>query len=44
VATLRAFADGKVRIEGGCVVGADGRPIAAYDLTAEIDHLVEARS
>ncbi len=40
VATLRAFADGKVRIEGGRVVDTDGRPIAAYDLTQEIDRLV----
>jgi hypothetical protein len=44
VATLCAFADGKVRIDGARVVGADGRPMAAYDLTAEIDRLVEARS
>ena len=44
VATLCAFAEGKVRIEGGRVVGADGRPMAAYDLTAEIDRLVGARS
>jgi hypothetical protein len=41
VATLCAFADGKVRIEEGRVVGADGRPMAAYDLTAEIDRLVK---
>jgi folate-dependent phosphoribosylglycinamide formyltransferase PurN len=44
VATLCAFADGKVRVEGGRVVGADGRPMAAYDLTAEIERLVGARS
>jgi len=44
VATLCAFADGKVRIDGARVVGADGRPMAAYDLTAEIERLVEARS
>jgi phosphoribosylglycinamide formyltransferase-1 len=37
VATLRAFADGKVRIEGARVVDADGRRIEAYDLTQEID-------
>lgn len=42
VATLCAFADGKVRIEAGRVVGSDGRPMAAYDLTAEIDRLVKA--
>jgi phosphoribosylglycinamide formyltransferase-1 len=40
VATLRAFADGKVRIEGGRVVDAGGRRIGAYDLTQEIDRLV----
>lgn len=40
VATLRAFADGKVRIEGERVVDADGRPIGGYDLTQEIDRLV----
>jgi len=44
VATLCAFAEGKVHIEGSRVVGADGRPMAAYDLTAEIDRLAEARS
>ena len=44
VATLCAFADGKVRIEGGRVVGADGQSMATYDLTLEIDRLVEARS
>lgn len=40
VATLRAFAEGKVRIEGGRVVDVGGRPISAYDLTQEIDRLV----
>jgi phosphoribosylglycinamide formyltransferase-1 len=44
VATLCAFADGKVRIDAGRVVDADGRPTAPCDLTAEIDRLVEARS
>ena len=44
VATLRAFADGKVRIDGSRVVGADGRPAPPCDLTAEIDRLVEAKS
>ena len=43
VATLCAFADGKVRIEAGRVVDADGRPAAPCDLTAEIDRLVGAR-
>ncbi len=44
VATVRTFADGKVRIEGGGVVDAGGHPIAACDLTAEIERLVGARS
>ncbi|MFQ5879185.1 MAG: phosphoribosylglycinamide formyltransferase [Dehalococcoidia bacterium] len=42
VATLRAFAEGRVRIEGGSVVDAQGRAISGYDLTAEIDRLAEA--
>lgn len=40
VATLRAFADGKVRIGGGRVLDAAGQPIAGYDLTEEIEALV----
>jgi folate-dependent phosphoribosylglycinamide formyltransferase PurN len=40
VATLRAFADGKVHIEGGRAMDAGGRPIDAYDLSQEIDRLV----
>jgi phosphoribosylglycinamide formyltransferase-1 len=42
VATLRAFADGKVRIQGGRVVDAGGLPIRAYNLTEEIDRLVRS--
>ena len=44
IATLCAFADGKVRIDGGRVVNADGRTTAPCDLTVEIDRLVETRS
>lgn len=40
VATLRAFAEEKVHIARGRVVGTDGLPIDAYDLTQEIDRLV----
>jgi len=40
VATLRAFADEKVRIAGGRVVDAGGLPIGGHDLTQEIDRLV----
>ena len=37
VETLRAFAQGRVRIEGGNVVDWQGRPITGLDLTAEIE-------
>ncbi len=40
VATLRAFAEGKVCIEGGRVVDAGGSPIGACDLTQEINRMV----
>lgn len=43
VATLQAFADGKVRIESGRVVDANGDAISGYDLTQEIDRLVSSR-
>jgi folate-dependent phosphoribosylglycinamide formyltransferase PurN len=42
VATLKAFAGGKVRIEGGRVIDAQGEAIAGYDLTEEIDERVRA--
>jgi folate-dependent phosphoribosylglycinamide formyltransferase PurN len=38
--TLKAFAEGKVRIEGRQVVNAEGEPISGYDLSEEIDRLV----
>jgi len=41
IATLKAFSRGKVRIKGGKVVGADGKPIKGYNLTEEIDRLVK---
>ncbi len=37
VETLRAFAEGRVRIEGGAVVDGDGKAMAGIDLTAEIE-------
>ncbi|MBI4302142.1 MAG: phosphoglycerate transporter [Chloroflexi bacterium] len=37
VATLQAFAQGKVRVEEGKVLDAQGRPIAGYDLTPVIE-------
>ncbi len=41
IATLKTFSQGKVRIEGGKVVNADGKPIKGYNLTKEIDKLLK---
>ncbi|MDM7998517.1 MAG: formyltransferase family protein [Dehalococcoidia bacterium] len=41
LSTINAFSQGRVRIEGETVVDAKGNPIAGYDLTEEIDRLVE---
>jgi folate-dependent phosphoribosylglycinamide formyltransferase PurN len=40
VETLRAFAEGRVRIAGKRIVDAEGREIAGYDLTDEIERIV----
>lgn len=40
VATLRAFADGRLRFQGLQVVSAGGTPIAGYDLTPEVEAAV----
>jgi hypothetical protein len=40
VETLRAFADGRVRISEKRVVDAQGREIAGQDLTSEIERIV----
>jgi len=37
VTTIKAFSEGRVRIENGSIVDADGSVIKAYDLSAEID-------
>jgi phosphoribosylglycinamide formyltransferase-1 len=41
IATLKAFSQGRVKIERGKVVNADGRPIKGYNLTEEIDRLIK---
>jgi phosphoribosylglycinamide formyltransferase-1 len=41
IATLKAFSQGKFRIEKKRVVGADGRLIKGYNLTEEIDKLLK---
>jgi folate-dependent phosphoribosylglycinamide formyltransferase PurN len=40
IETLRAFADGRVRIEGKRVLDSEGREIGGYDLTEEIERAV----
>ena len=40
IATLKAFSQGRVKIEGSKVANADGKPIKGYNLTEEIDKMV----
>ncbi|OGO03693.1 MAG: phosphoglycerate transporter [Chloroflexi bacterium RBG_13_54_8] len=42
--TVKAFSEGRVRVDQGQVVDARGKPIAAYDLTAEIDQIVHRKA
>jgi folate-dependent phosphoribosylglycinamide formyltransferase PurN len=44
VATLKAFSEGKVRIEDGNLVDAGGHPIRAYSLTEEIKGMLKSDS
>ncbi len=44
IATLKAFSEGRVRIEQGRVVDAKGKPIEGYNLTQEIDEVVQRGS
>ena len=41
VSTINSFSQGNVKIEEERVVDANGKPIAGYDLTQEIDRLVK---
>jgi phosphoribosylglycinamide formyltransferase-1 len=41
ISTLKAFSQGKVGIEKGKVITADGKPINGYNLTDEIDKVVK---
>lgn len=43
VATLKAFAQGKVVLQNGLVIGSDGKPVPPLDLTPEIDRQVEGK-
>lgn len=40
IATIKAFSEGRVRIQGNAIVDSRGRPIEAYDLSAEVDENV----
>lgn len=40
VETLRAFADGRIRIQNKQVVDANGVPMQGFDLTAEIENII----
>lgn len=40
VSTVKAFSEGRVRIEGGQILDCGGIPIPGYDLTEEIDQAV----
>ena len=43
ISTIKAFSQGRVRIEGDAVVDGEGNAIDAYDLSAEIDEQVRDR-
>ncbi len=41
IATIKAFSEGRVRIEGGRVVDSSGKAIDAYNLTEDIDNKIK---
>ncbi len=41
ISTLKAFSQGKVKIMAGKVIDSNGKPINGYNLTDEIDKLIE---
>jgi phosphoribosylglycinamide formyltransferase-1 len=42
IATIKAFSEGRVKIQGDAIVDSKGRPIKAYDLSREVDKAVQA--
>ena len=40
IATLKAFSQHKVRIAGAKITDSEGRPISGYDLTSDINRIV----
>ncbi len=43
VATIKAFAEGRIKVEAGKVVTSQGVAIAGYDLTQDIDRMMEGK-
>jgi folate-dependent phosphoribosylglycinamide formyltransferase PurN len=43
IATIKAFSEGRVKIEAGRVIDAQGKPLPGYDLSREIDALISSR-
>ena len=43
-ATVKSFSEGRVKVEQGRVVDAGGNPIKGYDLTREIDEIVQRKA
>jgi phosphoribosylglycinamide formyltransferase-1 len=41
ISTIKAFSEGKVRIEGGKIIDSKGKIITAYDLTQDVDKAVK---
>ena len=41
ISTIKAFSEGRIKIDGGKVVDAKGKPIKGYDLSREIDKKVK---
>ncbi|MBM3133127.1 MAG: phosphoglycerate transporter [Chloroflexi bacterium] len=40
VRTVKAFSEGRVRVQNGQILDSQGKPVPGYDLTEEIDRLV----
>jgi folate-dependent phosphoribosylglycinamide formyltransferase PurN len=41
IATIKAFSEGRVRIQGNAIVDSQGKSIKAYDLSREVDKAVQ---
>ncbi|MEN8614512.1 formyltransferase family protein [Dehalogenimonas sp. THU2] len=41
VSTVKAFSEGRIKVEDGNIIDSQGKPINGYDLSGEIDRMVE---